>query len=399
MADTNAQGGSKNGIFSADRANATEFNAQGGVVRTPEGQLFKYNVKQHVYPEKTGDANAGPDLQHFLVFYINVRGKSKFKKDYKTVEIQTGAEQRMDAKRVGEATNGILTVGAVAAGAKMGASATSKLTGLFAKNVPSSVRALGTLGGLIAGGTAGAVAANYFEPDKTFRTSTAIMLAVQERPSVSYGVNYQQQDMGSLAGFIAGGSSAVDSGYKEAGGEAMRAMLLNVAQIPAGITNAIGATDLDIKALASIGTGTAMNPFREQVFKSVDPRTFDFNYKFVPRSLQESRNVWEIIEEFKFHMHPELAGGGLFYIYPSTFNIEYYFSGDMNHTVHRISTCVLQNMTVDYGGQQFASLVPAKGLDGSNPKKNITSYPAEVNMKLRFVELETLTKERINKGY
>ena len=399
MADINAQGATKNGIFSADQANATEFNSQGGVVRTPGGQLFKYNVKQHVYPEKTANELAAPDLQHYLVFYINVRGKSKFKKDYKTVEIQTGDEQRMDTKRVGEVTNGLLTVGAVAAGAQIGAGAFSKLTGLFAKNVPTGVRTLGTISGAATGFAAGAIAANYFEPDKTFRTSTAIMLAVQERPSVAYSVNYQQQDMGSLAGFLAGGTSAVDSGYKEAGGEAMRAMLLNVAQIPAGITNAIGATDLDVKALASIGTGTAMNPFREQVFKSVDPRTFDFNYKFVPRSLSESRNVWEIIEEFKFHMHPELAGGGLFYIYPSTFNIEYYFSGDVNRTVHRISTCVLQNMSVDYGGQQFGSLVPAKGLEGSDPKKRITSYPAEINMKLRFVELETLTKERINQGY
>jgi hypothetical protein len=280
----------------------------------------------------------------------------------------------------------------VAVGAKVGASATSKLTGLFAKNIPSSVRAIGTVAGGIAGAATGAVAANYFEPDKTFRIDTAIMLAVQERPSVTYGVNYQAQDMGTLAGFLAGGTSAIDSGMMDAGGEAARAFLLNVAQVPAGVTNAMGATDLDIKAMASVGTGTAMNPFREQVFKSVDTRTFDFNYKFLPKSPRESENVWRIIQAFKFHMHPELSSGGLFFIYPSQFNIVYYFNDKPNPTLFNISTCVLQNMTVDYGGQQFSTFVPP-GADSA------VSYPTEVNMKLRFVELETLTKERIDEGF
>ena len=384
MADTNAQGGTTNGIFSANQANATSLNSKGGQIKGADGAIFKYNVKQHTYPEKTG-SEAAPDMQHYMGFYINIRGKSKYKSWYKTLEVNTGEEQRLNAQRTGQVANAALTVGAAVVGAKVGASATSKLTGLFAKNIPSSVRTLGTLGGGLVGGAAGAAVANYFEPDKTFRIDTAIMLAVQERPSVTYGVNYQQQDMGSLAGFLAGGTSAIDSGMLDGGAEAARAMLLNVAQVPAGITNAIGATDLDVKALASIGTGTAMNPFREQVFKSVDPRTFDFNYKFLPRSPNESENVWRIINEFKFHMHPELASGGLFYIYPSQFNIVYYFNNALNPTLFNISTCVLQNMTVDYGGQQWGSFA--------------NGYPTEINMKLRFVELETMTKERINKGF
>jgi hypothetical protein len=384
MADVNAQGGTINGIFSANQANATSLGGRGGQVKGNNGVIFKYDVEQMTYPEKTGTA-AAPDMQHYLGFFINIRGKSKYKAAYKTLEVNTGEEQRMNPERVGENTNTALTLGAAAVGAKVGASATSKLTGLFAKNVPSSVRALGTVAGGLTGAAVGAAAANYFEPDKTFRIDKAIMLAVQERPSVTYGVNYQAQDMGSLAGFIAGGTSAVDSGMLSSGGEAARAMLLNVAQVPAQITNAIGATDLDLKAMASIGTGTAMNPFREQVFKNVEPRTFDFNYKFVPRTPKESEKVWRIIQAFKFHMHPELSKQGLFYIYPSQFNIVYYFNESPNPTLFNISTCVLQNMTVDYGGQQFGSF--------SN------GYATEINMKLRFVELEILTKERINKGF
>lgn len=378
----NSQGGTINGIMNANQANATTLNAAGGQVQDSGGALFKYNVSKHIYPENTSVA---PDMQHYMGFFINIRGKSKYKSWYRTLEVNRSDEQVLAAEKVGTVTNAILTGAAAVAGAKVGASATSKLTGLFGKNVPSSVRTVGTIAGGITGAAAGAVAANYFEPDKTFRIDTAIMMAVQERPSVTYGVNYQAQDMGTLAGFLAGGTSAIDSGMLDAGGEAARALLLNVAQVPASVTNAIGATDLDVKALASIGTGTAMNPFREQVFKSVDFRTFDFNYKFVPRSPNESQNVWRIINKFKFHMHPELASGGLFYIYPSQFNIVYYFNDRPNPKLFNISTCVLQNMTVDYGGQQFGSF------------RN--GYPSEINMKLRFVELETLTKERINEGY
>lgn len=385
----NSPGGLKNGIFSSNQAKATTLDSSGGKVEGPGGLSFKYNVNQYVYPQDTSTA---PDLQHYMAFFINIRGKSKYKDSYKTLEVNRADEQALNTERLGTATNTVLTVGAAAVGAKVGASATSKLTGLFAKNVPSSVRVLGTVGGGIAGAASGAVAANYFEPDKTFRIDTAIMLAVQERPSVTYGVNYQAQDMGTLAGFLAGGTSAIDSGMLDAGGEAMRAMLLNVAQVPASITSAIGATDLDVKAMASLGTGTAMNPFREQIFKSVDPRTFDFTYKFLPKSAVESVNIYRIINAFKFHMHPELSAGGLFYIYPSQFNIVYYFNRKPNPTLFNISTCVLQNMTVDYGGQQFSTFTP--GASGT-----AASYPTEINMKLRFVELETMTKERINEGF
>jgi len=379
---SNAQGGQVNGIYSANQANATRLNASGGQVTGTAGAIFKYNVNKYMYPENTSVA---PDMKHYVGFFINIRGKSKYKASYTTLEVNRADEQSLPTDRLGTASNAVLTGAAAYVGAKVGASAISKLTGLFSKNVPSAVRTIGTIGGGFVGAATGAIAANYFEPDKTFRISDAIMLAVQERPSVSYGVNYQQQDMGSLAGFLAGGTSAIDSGALDAGGEAARAMLLNLAQIPAGVTNAIGASEIDLKAMASLGTGTAMNPFREQIFKNVEPRTFDFNYKFVPRSGKESEKVWQIIQAFKFHMHPELSTGGLFYVYPSQFNIVYYFNDVPNPTLFNISTCVLQNMTVDYGGQQFGSFR--------------SGYATEINMKLRFVELETMTKERINQGF
>jgi hypothetical protein len=243
----------------------------------------------------------------------------------------------------------------------------------------------GKVAGLAAGAALGAVAGNYFLPDTTYRIASSIMLAVNERPSVSYSVNYKAQDMGTLAGALQGGSSAVDVGAMGLAGESARALLLNTAQIPSQIAGAMGASNFDQKALTSRGTGTTMNPFKEQLFESVNNRDFKFTYKFLPRSAQESANVQKIIQMFKFHMHPELSTGGLFYIYPSEFNIVYYYLGKANKSVHKISTCVLEHMNVDYGGQNFSSFT-----DGS---------PTEISMSLSFKELETLTKERVLAGY
>jgi hypothetical protein len=371
-------------ITNAD-ANPTTFGASGG---TAPG--IKYNVEQLRYPKNVANS---PDMRHYMGFFINIRGKSKYKANYKSVEVNRTDEQSINREALDTVIKTGLTVGTAVVGGKLGYSAATKFFATAGQNAPNAVKVVGTVGATAAaayaGYQAGGKVANYFESDKTFRISDAIMLAVQEKPSVTYGVNYQAKDMGTLAGglaaAVAGGQSFADTAQSALGAEAARAMLLNAAQIPSGIANAIGASEFDAKAAASIGTGTALNPFREQIFQSVDTRTFKFDYKFLPRSGAESENVWRIINRFKFHMHPELSAGGLFYIYPSEFNIVYYYNNVPNPTLFNISTCVLENMTVDYGGQQWGSFN-----DG---------YPTEINISLKFVELEVLTKERINLGY
>lgn len=363
----------------AEELNPARFSAQGGQV---DGQ--KYNVGMMQYPGRVGTQ----EYPHYVCFFINIRGKSKYKSAYQTTEISGAGENRFDRAQAQKNLNTATVTGGALLGGKAAFDASSKAAANMGQT-SGRAKALGVGISTLAGAATGAVVANavsnYFEGDKTYRIESAIMLAVNERPSVQYQVEYQSQDMGTLAGLIAGGTSVIDSGFMDAGGEAARAAMLNIAQIPSGIASAFG-SNFDYKAMASVGTGTAMNPFREQVFQNVQTRTFNFDYKFLPRDAAESKAVQNIIKMFKFHMHPELSEGGLFYIYPSEFNIVYYFNNTQNPYVHKISTCVLQNMNIDYGGQgQFTSFA-----DGS---------PSEINMRLQFVELEVLTKERIASGF
>jgi hypothetical protein len=192
-------------------------------------------------------------------------------------------------------------------------------------------------------------------------------------------MNYANKELGTLLGVLSGsvidGTGSIGAGSVEAGA----AMGASLAKLP----GAFGAAD--IASALSVSTGTALNPFRETVFESVDFRSFAFKYKFYPKNKRESDDVHKIIETFKFHMHPEMSAGKLFFIYPSEFNITYYFGNDENGYFHRFATCVLENMDVSYGGEQFSSF-----RDGS---------PTEINMSLTFRELEILTKNMISEGY
>ena len=85
-------------------------------------------------------------------------------------------------------------------------------------------------------------------------------------------------------------------------------------------------------------------------------------------------------------MHPELSGGKLFYLYPSEFDIQYYYKDQENNYLNRFARCALTDLSVEYGGEQFATFE-----DGS---------PVEIGLSLTFQELEQMTSEGIEKnGY
>ena len=144
-------------------------------------------------------------------------------------------------------------------------------------------------------------------------------------------------------------------------------------------------------ALVNRAFGQADNPYMEVLFSNMGIRTFTYNFTFAPRNEEERDDVQAIIQLFRFHMSPELQGAqSRFLTLPSEFDIHYMYiakdgTNSENDYFNRISTCVLENVSVDYtpgGVKTFA--------DGS---------PTQINMGLTFKETETLTKEKVNAGY
>ena len=332
----------------------------------------KYAVGTHFYPSDLGSI----ELRHYIEFAINVRGKSQYDQSKRTFEVKRSPDAaNLSQEQVGEATS---TAVGVAAGA-IGIGVAGKIAGIVGLTGGAKTVAQGA--GAAAGYAAGkkVVQSNdLLKPDTTYRLADVIALYVDGPPSVKYGMNYANKELGTLAGLLSGG--IVESlGALNPAGEAGAAALTAFAKLPGMFSS------VDAQAALSASSKTSLNPFKEVIFESVDFRTFNFKYRFFPKSEQESIKVYDIIKLFKFHMHPELSENKLFFIYPSEFQITYYYGNEKNRYFHRMAPCVLEAMDVTYGGEQFA------GMKGG--------VPPEVNLSLTFRETEILTKDMINRGY
>ncbi len=141
--------------------------------------------------------------------------------------------------------------------------------------------------------------------------------------------------------------------------------------------------------------GQTLNPYIEVTYSSFGLRTFDYTFKFAPKSEKETDEVQAIINLFRFHMAPELKNTHHRYMtLPSTFDIHYMWqsgAGDKataeeNSFYNKIATCVLQSCNVDY-----------------TPNAQVQSFgdgaPTQINMTLSFKETEMLTKDKIAQGF
>ena len=350
------------------------YNNNRSASRRSDENKFKVNITQ--YPS---DLQTADNLQHYILFNINIRGKSKFNQNKTQFEVKRNPDaagltrEQMSSESIRKLTEGAAGVAAGVA-VKSLFDGAAKAFGKTGSTAAVAGNAVGTGAGLLVAG--GIATSELLKPDTTYRISDAIALYVDGPPTVKYGMNYTNKELGTLLGALSGG--AFDN-IKNIGGESGVALGASLAKLP----GAFGAAD--VGSALGISSGTALNPFRETVFESVDFRSFTFKYKFFPKNEKESADVFKIIETFKFHMHPEMSEGKLFFIYPSEFNITYYFGNNRNPYFHKFTTCVLESMDVSYGGDQFSSFRNGE--------------PTEINMSLTFRELEVLTKTMINQGF
>lgn len=337
----------------------------------------KYNVKTTTYPSDLGSN----DLKHFVLFNINARGKSKLDKSKRLFEVKRDPNSaNLTKEQLG--STGIRTATEAAAGVAAGIAVTALAdTAARAFNKTGSTSQVVTKGiGFAAGaGVATAMALSpLLKPDTTYRITDAIALHLDNAPTVKYGMNYANKELGSLLGVLSGGMTDTQGAFS-AVGEAGAALGATLSKLPGAFGGA------DVQSALSASSGTSLNPFKETVFESVDFRSFSFKYKFFPKSKAESDAVKNIVDLFKYHMHPELSEGKLFFIYPSEFQITYYYESGPNTYFHKFRPCALESLDVSFGGEQFSAF-----RDGS---------PTEVNLSLTFRELEIITKKMIKDGY
>lgn len=337
----------------------------------------KYNIDYTQYPSDLG----AQDLKHFVLFNINVRGKSKIDESKRLFEVKRDPDSaNLTREQLG--SPGIRTATAAAAGVAAGVAVTAlsdSVSRAFGKT-GSTAKVVSKVAGVASGAAVATAltASSLLKPDTTYRISDAIALHLDGPPTVKYNMNYANKDLGTLLGVLSGAVGGTQD-LLSATGEAGAALGATLAKLP----GAFGAAD--VQSAMSAAAGVSLNPFKETVFESVDFRSFGFKYKFLPKNKFESDAVYNIINLFKEHMHPQLSEGKLFFIYPSEFQITYYYETGPNTYFHKFRPCALESLEVTYGGDTFSSFK-----DGA---------PTEINLNLTFRELEVLTRNLIRDGY
>jgi hypothetical protein len=357
-----------------------------------------YNVGTLSYPVGLG---VYPDLQHYVTFFINVRGKSQFVKNNayeinsKVTPSKIAGGSIRNTLDNSDPMTALFFGGSVVAGSVAVAKGAATLLGVSGQDkkttLPSKAsqigNVLGNIGKFAVGAAAGYALGEFLADtqtlvkDQTKRLRDVITLHMQEKPTVSYGINYQDKDLGLLGGFLGSETDASNTISPDRMAGLTQSAAITVAKIPSMLPGLGSITDI-----VQLGAKVKTNPFREVFFEGIDYRKFNFRYKFMPKDATEVSAVYNIISTFKEHMHPELAAGGAFFLYPSEFEIAYFFNNKENGYFNKIATCALTDMQVEYGGEQFSSFA--------------NGAPTEINLTLSFRELELITKETIrSKGY
>lgn len=229
---------------------------------------------------------------------------------------------------------------------------------------------------------------DFSNPNKK-RIKTSIVLPLPiSAVSATYAADWQATNLGSAGGSLdrfnaASAAMKVDASTigniisAGMGDSKQFAAIVGYSSIPEELKNAL-----------EKNAGYTLNPRTEVVYKGTPNRTFQFEFKLSPKSQLEATHIERMIQTLKFAQAPSLTGEfGSWLKYPDDFDIGFYFNGQLNQHVHKISSCAMTNLTVDYSGGQ-----------GGMPTFK-DGFPQSILISMQFTELEMMTKERIRDGF
>ena len=241
------------------------------------------------------------------------------------------------------------------------------------------------------------------EMQTTNRTQDSIAIYLPPNVQNNYTTSYNAMPTGLLGFMAASGigfaSAMANNDFRRAaeqafglGVGAFEEMFKNAAaSVVETFTQAEGGYELFNKVF-----GRAANPYLEVMFQGPELRSFNYSFTFAPTSKKEQEEVRDIIKLFRFHQAPEgRSNASLFLGLPSTFDIMYMYQPDHteggrveaheNQFYHKIATCVLNSVNVDYTPGKVAS--------------HQEGAPVLIKMDLSFMETEILTKRHILAGF
>ena len=224
-------------------------------------------------------------------------------------------------------------------------------------------------------------------------------------PAVSFteGATWGAEELGSVGKLakdaLTGKGGGIDAMLKNFGGGAAGDLATAGATAAgAGMGGFLGA-GAGYMLSSSLGTGIkaagrfTTNPYEEQMFNGIPFRSFSFDFTFSPNSVDEGKQVFNIIRMFRFHSRPGyvggLAGEGLF-SFPNEFRIQFNTMRNgawvQNKILPQIHNCVCTNVTTNYTPEGFWIAMR----DGR---------PMSTTLSLGFNETIKITQKEVKGGY
>ncbi len=133
---------------------------------------------------------------------------------------------------------------------------------------------------------------------------------------------------------------------------------------------------------AELKSGLVVNPFTSVTFEGVNVRSFEFAFKLVPSSRDESKIAHKIENAFRKYMYPKARGAGALE-YPPTFRIEFMAGGLPNKYMPRIIDTYLTTMSTNYN---------ATGNSFHTNDGVLGAPPTEIDISLTFQEVRAITR-------
>lgn len=197
--------------------------------------------------------------------------------------------------------------------------------------------------------------------------------------------DYEDADMSAMD-IARGVQGALGIGNPEAQADIMRKAVM------AGVSKASvpGFDEAAIMNAMRLQSRQIQNPFLVQMFKGVQRRSFTFDFEMVPRSEEEARNVYAIVNTFRRYAHPSRNTSGRFLDFPAEFDLTFIYKPNEDEraiAIPKIKKCAIKSVKVDYGENVFAAHGGA------------VAMPTKVKMSLEMSELALLARQEIEDGY
>jgi hypothetical protein len=193
----------------------------------------------------------------------------------------------------------------------------------------------------------------------------------------------------SINGQVAWGESEFDSVYGAAATHNNKGIfspggaVINAAEeaVRAKITGSAGA-----KVSMQKQDGRIQEMNKQLLFEGVGFRTFEFQFDFVPKSVNEAKSIQEIIQWFRERMYPNFDN--IWLTVPEGISVKFATIGKDMDKLPKIKDCVITSCNLSYGSDGVFGVM--EGLD---------VHPSSTTMSLSLQETQIITSTDTKGGY